>query len=238
MAASSAAPRTAILLFTHAPAREWENKRLVPGDIARSRDVAVSLVAHARSVVQASGLPVRVISSDRQRGTSFGERFVNALADVFAEGFDQVIAVGNDCPQLGEVDFAAVERTLQNGRPVVGPTPKGGTYLIGLRRGHFDPHRLQQLPYQTAAFCDALMEHLTRQAAMAPVQLAARTDLNSLADLQQLLADRPQGTAAQLAAQLQQLFEPNEPPRERSRHRPPQYVAHPESGRGPPLLYK
>lgn len=235
--AAPTAPRTAILLFTHAPAREWQNKWLVPGDAVRSREVAATLVAHTRSVVQASGLPVRVISSDRQRGTSFGERFVNALADVFAEGYDQVIAVGNDCPQLGEVDFAAVERTLLGGRPVVGPTPKGGTYVIGLSRAHFDATRLQQLPYQTAAFCDVLIEHLTRQSAVAPVQLAARNDLNSLADLQQLLADGPQGTAAQLAAQLQQLFEANEPPRERSRHRPPQHVAHPESGRGPPLLY-
>lgn len=227
-----------MLLFTHAPAREWQNKWFVPGDAMRSRDVAATLVAHTRSIAQASGLPVRVISSDRQRGASFGERFVNALADVFAEGYDQVIAVGNDCPRLGEVDFAAVERMLQGGRPVVGPTPKGGTYLIGLSRTDFDAHLLQHLPYQTAAFCDALIEHLTRQAAGVPMLLAARNDLNSLADLRQLLAERSHGTTAQLAAQLQQLFEANEPPRARSRHRLQSYVAHPESGRGPPLLYR
>jgi len=237
MAVSSTSPRTAILLFSHAPGREWTNKWFVPGDATRNCEVAEALLTHTQATTSAAALPVVHLSDDRQRGATFGERFVNALADGFAEGYDHLIVVGNDCPELGAVDFAAVAQTLHAGRPVVGPTPKGGAYLIGLSRTHFSAEALRALPYQTTAFLNALQTHLVQHVGHAPVVLAPRDDLNSRADLRRFLRQRaPAGVAAWLVAHLRFLLRArNVVHRLRGRRLAHQHLAHPLSGRGPPL---
>ncbi|CAN0575163.1 unnamed protein product, partial [Ectocarpus sp. 12 AP-2014] len=40
------------------------------------------------------------ISEKEQTGNSFGERFTNAIQTVFDKGYEHIITVGNDTPQL------------------------------------------------------------------------------------------------------------------------------------------
>ena len=175
---------TAILFFSHRPEREWQNKWFVRQDYAKNRRVATAFYQHARRAVADSPLPVFEVNGPRQRGNDFGTRFANAIADAFAQGYERVIAVGSDCPRLDEVDWQAVATRLDEGTPVLGPTPeRDGTYLIGLRRSQFDREAFASLPWKTSALFSALAHHLAAQAGDDPALLAPRDDINGHEDL-------------------------------------------------------
>ena len=95
-------------------------------------------------MAEASGLPVHYILDDQQVGRSFAERFTNAFQQLFRQGYDKVIAIGNDHPGLtsGHLQTAAWE--LAEYDHVLGPSTDGGFYLIGVWQKRF-----QQLPFET-----------------------------------------------------------------------------------------
>jgi len=179
------------LFFSHRPEREWPNKQFVRHDVTKHRRVAEAFYEHSLRAAHDSGFPVLEMTDRRQRGTGFGPRFANAVIDAFAQGYDRVIAVGSDCPRLHEVDWDRVDAQLDRGTPVLGPTPdRDGTYLIGLRREHFDKASFEALPWTTPALFSALARHLERQAGTAPVLLAPRDDVNGHRDLLALVRRR------------------------------------------------
>jgi len=179
-------PTTAILLFSRRPASEARHKQVVPRDHATSARVADVLHQHTQRTVDQSNLPVIESTEATQRGDSFGARLANAFADAFAAGYDRVIAVGGDCPTLHEVNWTNVTAHLDTGRPVIGPTPGGGTYLIGLHRSHFNAQAFADLPWKSPQIEVALRSYLHETAA-APVRLAPRRDINTVRDLVALL---------------------------------------------------
>ena len=171
------------MLFSHRPEREWQNKRFVPLDYAKSRHAAGAFYEYSRQVVAESGYPVLEVTDEQQRGDGFGGRLANAFADAFAKGYDRVIAVGNDCPRLHEVDWDDVADRLTAGTPVLGPTTDGeGAYLIGLSRAHFDSDAFAALPWQSPALLTALRTHLAAGTG-APDLLTPRRDVNTERDL-------------------------------------------------------
>lgn len=175
---------TAILFFSHRPEREWQNKQFVRRDYAKNRRIAESFYQHTLQAARESGLPVLEVTDAQQRGRSFGERLANAFADAFAQGYDRVIAVGNDCPRLHEVDWSAVVEHLGKGTPVLGPTPEQeGAYLIGISRAQFDKQAFAALPWTSSALFAALENHLSEASGTPPILLAPRDDVNGHGDL-------------------------------------------------------
>nr|WP_272508445.1 DUF2064 domain-containing protein [Salinibacter ruber] len=180
------------------------NKQLVGQDYAQSRRVAAAFYDHARRAVADSGLPAIEVNGAQQRGRNFGARLANAVADAFAAGYEHVIAVGNDCPALHEVDWAAVTEQLEAGRPVLGPTSgHDGAYLIGLSRDQFEHAAFAALPWTTDGLFPALHRHLVAASGAAPVRLAVRDDVNEPAGLRALLR---RNRAGALAARLRRVL--------------------------------
>lgn len=180
--------RTAILFFSHRPEREWQNKWFVREDYAKNRQVAEAFYQHASQAVSESGLPVREVNGAQQRGDTFGARLANAAADVFADGYERVIIVGGDCPSLHEVEWGAVADRLDDGTPVLGPTPDHeGAYLIGMTQSQFAPKAFAALPWKAPALFPALARHLEAASGTAPAVLAPRADVNGHDDLMALL---------------------------------------------------
>jgi glycosyltransferase A (GT-A) superfamily protein (DUF2064 family) len=204
-AIGTADTNTAILFFSRRPEREGLNKRFVRQDYAQNRRVAQAFYDHARQAVAESGLPVVEVDETQQRGPDFGTRLANAFADVFEAGYDRVIAVGNDCPTLHEVDWSAVTDQLAAGRPVLGPTPdQEGAYLIGLTRAQFDRASFAALPWRSPALIPALRSHLNVAAGTRPAQLMPRADVNGHGELMHLLREASAPPA--LADRLRQVL--------------------------------
>ena len=196
------AATTAILLFSRRPGAEARHKQVVPHDYTTSTRVAHVLQEHTRQALQQSGYPVIEHTEAAQRGTTFGERLAHAMASAFAAGYERVIAVGNDCPTLHDVDWATVDAHLADGQPVLGPTPEGGTYLIGMRRDHFDAEAFAALPWQSAHTEQALHQHLATLSGQTPVRLVPRSDVNTPGDLHTLVQAACTAPSTALLGQL------------------------------------
>jgi hypothetical protein len=69
-----------------------------------------------------------------QEGADLGERMARAFGRGFDAGFDAVLLRGSDTPDLpGAVVLAAAEILESGAAPaVLGPSPDGGYYLVGL----------------------------------------------------------------------------------------------------------
>ncbi|MEF8816469.1 MAG: DUF2064 domain-containing protein [Salinibacter sp.] len=178
-------------------------------DHAKNQRVAEAFYDHARQAVAESGLPVVEVDDTQQRGSDFGTRLANAFADAFAAGYDRVIAVGNDCPTLHEVDWTGVVTQLAADRPVLGPTPdREGAYLIGLTRAQFDRAAFATLPWRSSELVPALRSHLEAAVGGRPVRLTPRADVNGHGDLMRLLrgASAPPALAERLRHVLGDAF--------------------------------
>lgn len=70
-----------------------------------------------------------------QEGRDLGERQARAFAWGAATGFQNVLIRGSDTPDLPGATLLQAMRRLASGpaRVVLGPTPDGGYYLVGLR---------------------------------------------------------------------------------------------------------
>jgi hypothetical protein len=121
-----------------------------------NRLFASTLISETFLSLKKSGLDIFHFHEGNQRGNSFGEKLSNAYEDLFNKGFDAVVAVGNDAPELAKTDWNQVILALESGKSVLGPTFRQGAYLIGLTKDHFQKDLFQQLPWQTRSLWDAL----------------------------------------------------------------------------------
>ena len=97
-----------------------------------------------------SGLPYFQHSEKEQIGENFAERYVNAIQYVYDQGYDAVITIGNDTPQLKTHHLLDVAKKLQENKVVLGPSFDGGYYLLGLHKSKFSKKLFLQLPWQTS----------------------------------------------------------------------------------------
>src|SRR5687768_12779189 len=73
-----------------------------------------------------------------QHGKDLGERMHNAFGTAFASGYEKVVIVGSDCPDLtGELIDEAFD-ALDHHDVVLGPAEDGGYYLLGIKKMYPD----------------------------------------------------------------------------------------------------
>ena len=169
---------TALLLFTRTPEEEARHKQFVPAGRHVNRRIACQLIRHTTASLQKAGIPVYVITSAKQRGRTFGERLAAAFQEIFNLGYMNVIAVGNDTLTLTSKDLQDAAHLLERRRAVVGPTRRGGTYLIGLHRDVFNQEDFAQLPWESEILLDSLLDSLDAQISL----LKCQQDINNAAD--------------------------------------------------------
>ncbi len=178
--------KIALLFFSRSLKSEAAAKRWLPNRSQEQDQAAASLlIEQAREAIKASGFPVFHFHEGNQQGTTFGARLANAYQFVFEQGYDAVIAVGNDSPQLGKTDWGQVRQALMSGRAVLGPSIRGGGYLIGLNKWQFDPLSFRSLPWQTDRLWKALFQYASDSQEV--VILEELLDVNDWDDLSVLL---------------------------------------------------
>ena len=148
-----AASHTAVLLFSRRAAAEAQHKPLAQ---RQPQQVSAALIEYAQGIATQSGLPLIWVDDTQQQGDSFGARFVHALAQAFAQGYQRVIAIGNDCPELRVQDLTQAAAQLDTHGLVIGPAHDGGAYLIGLDRAAFAPETLSALAWESNRLADDL----------------------------------------------------------------------------------
>ena len=83
-----------------------------------------------------------------QQGADLGERMKNSFTDAFTKGFQKVILMGSDSPDLPEAYIKQAFTTLQTKDAALGPTVDGGYYLIGFKTTTFTPQCVRGNPLE------------------------------------------------------------------------------------------
>jgi len=155
----STAPRTAILYFAFSPEEEAKRKPLLPGHGGGTDVRLYRLLQQALSdKVAPLGLPVLHFDEQRQRGSGFGQRMVHAIQDAFGEGYDRLIILGNDIPELKTEHIQAALESLGRKENYLIRTDRGGAGLIGIQAKNFHPEVWTELDWQGDRMFDDLFD--------------------------------------------------------------------------------
>ncbi|UCE34605.1 MAG: TIGR04282 family arsenosugar biosynthesis glycosyltransferase [Deltaproteobacteria bacterium] len=121
-----------------------------------------------------------------QYGEDLGERMKNGMTDSFAQGFDPVIVIGSDIPDLPVAFIQESFAALQTYDTVIGPALDGGYYLIGFKQESFLPEAFRGIEWGTNTVLTRtlgiLRDHQRTAYLLPPLQ-----DIDTLEDLKVFL---------------------------------------------------
>lgn len=171
---------TAILIFANSAEKEAERKSFL------SSDVFSVLNNQTLKTVEKSGIEYFHFSEKNQVGSSFGERFSNAIETIFNKGFKNVITIGNDTPHLKTDHLVDTLHQLEKNDLVLGPSKDGGFYLMGIKKDHFNKETFLKLPWQTSRLQNCITSILTSKKLNIKF-LEILNDLDVLEDIKKIL---------------------------------------------------
>ncbi|MBQ3291995.1 MAG: TIGR04283 family arsenosugar biosynthesis glycosyltransferase [Mogibacterium sp.] len=148
--------RNALIIFTREPVPGKTKTRLMPCFSAEQcaelhrcflRDIAKEMKkADADIIVAYTGgepLFLRRIFGKKtiffeQRGEGLGEKMENAISDAISFGYEKVVLIGSDIPEIEAESVDTALAMLDICDVVIGPTADGGYYLIGMKESHHE----------------------------------------------------------------------------------------------------
>ena len=187
---------TALLIFAKAAEPGFSKTRLIPAlgavQAAAANEILSRRVFHAVAESQpnivlwgASAHPALALWAEeygwrlrRQRGDDLGQCMSHALTSALADGANQAIIIGTDCPLMSPAYIAQAESALETADVVLGPAEDGGYVLIGCKRA--EPALFRDIDWGT----DQVLEQTLRAASQAQRSVAV---LDTLWDV-----DRPE----------------------------------------------
>ena len=167
---------TAVLIFANSHGVDATRKC-----IPQSGELFKTLNEEIVSKVERTGLPYFLYSEELQIGSNFGSRFTAAIQSVFSKGFDRIITVGNDTPNLSSTAILQASQNLREGKTVIGPSTDGGIYLLGINKNRFDPAGFRELPWQRQNLFQETARFFMRRGMLH--QLPRLTDIDSIKDI-------------------------------------------------------
>lgn len=129
----------------------------------------------------------------RQAGRNFAARFENAVERIAQLGYDEIVAIGRDCPGLRASDIERAFSELASKKLVLGPDHRGGCYLIAFHSA--DRELLRDVRWKQNTDCAQLRERCGDEHFFL---LPVKHDLDSWADVR--IFARGNDPLAQLAA--------------------------------------
>jgi glycosyltransferase A (GT-A) superfamily protein (DUF2064 family) len=114
----------------------------------------------------------------RQTGRDFAARLENAIERIAQLGYDEIVAVGRDCPGLRAIDIDRAFAELATRKLVLGPDHRGGCYLIAFRSA--DRQLLHGVRWKQNTDCAQLRERCGDEHVFL---LPVKHDLDSWADV-------------------------------------------------------
>lgn len=171
---------TAILVFANSSSVDGVRK-----GIPNSKALFTALNADIVQKVKKTNLPFLIYNEELQIGSDFGTRFTTAIQSVFAKGFESVIAVGNDTPNLTVAGLMRSYEEVKKGKTVIGPSLDGGIYLIGVHVNRFDATTFRELPWEQRNLFEETARQFMRKGMLH--QLPRLGDIDVLKDVEQII---------------------------------------------------
>lgn len=96
----------------------------------------------------------------QQSGKDLGQRMHNAFEELFAAGYERVVIIGSDCPEITTELLIQSFRLLATNEAAIGPSHDGGYYLLGLTK--LIPALFEHKPWSTADVYKQTIANLER----------------------------------------------------------------------------
>ena len=140
-----------------------------------------------------------------QRGANLGERLRNCFRYAFTAGFQRVIALGSDSPDLPPAYITDAFSHLEGNDSVIGPCEDGGYYLIGFKKDTFVPEAFNEISWSTDKVFSQTREKLRHAHHIIHV-LPLWHDIDTIEDLQRIYLNR-QGSQLETSKTMALLIE-------------------------------
>jgi len=178
-------PNTALLVFSRTAAEEAQIKKFAGlGNGVKSFKIANALYNKSLSLTKHLKQDIFISLGSDQTGNTFGERLANEADNIFALGYQHLLIIGTDSPQITADHINKASAKLESGEHlVIGPTHENGAYLIGITRESYNRETFIGLPWQTSALLTSWI-----QLAEEICFLEQLADINSEQDLRAYLA--------------------------------------------------
>jgi len=122
-----------------------------------------------------------------QIGDDLGDRMENAFEHVFSEGVEDALLIGSDIPGLTTEVMDEAFIALQKNEAIIGPAGDGGYYLIGFKKGSFEPVIFHDMVWSTKTVFRETMDKL-HNASLKVHILPELTDVDTVEDLKTLMS--------------------------------------------------
>jgi glycosyltransferase A (GT-A) superfamily protein (DUF2064 family) len=160
--------------------RAWSRRTGALLQIPRLDSRQLDADVHLFTSSPSARIPFQGAIVHAQRGRGFGERLSNAFDELSRQGYQQIVIVGRDCPELNAEDIHDAFAALDKGCAALGPDHRGGCYLIGLHAS--DAALLRDIDWQH----DTDFHQLLARSGDDTVCLSIKIDLDSLEDLNRI----------------------------------------------------
>ncbi len=116
-----------------------------------------------------------------QKGEDLGERMLNAFEYGFEQGYEKVILIGSDLPDISSEIITQGFSTLNDSEVVFGPAEDGGYYLIGMTKPQ--KHIFENKPWSEASLLETTLQELDKKNVKVSL-LKTLNDIDTFEDLQ------------------------------------------------------
>jgi rSAM/selenodomain-associated transferase 1 len=120
-----------------------------------------------------------------QRGNNLGERLKNCFLQGFELGYNNLIVIGSDSPDLPEKIINESIEKLKDFNSVIGPSEDGGYYLIGFTKHGFSSKVFEGITWSTSSVFEETVEKL-KSNLIEFYKLEKWHDVDTIEDLKEL----------------------------------------------------
>lgn len=171
--------KQAIILYTRVPLAGRTKTRLMPylspGQCRKLHEYFLKEICHTCEAVEADLLVFctpweerarlrqlwsREIPMYPQSGSDLGEGMANAFRQAFALGYEKVLLMGTDVPQVKVETLRGQFDNLDTADIVINPTRDGGYFLIGMKQAYDEIWHVRQ--YGTGTVFEETLAHMRR----------------------------------------------------------------------------
>ena len=179
--------QTAILIFTRTSGAEARHK--LSGDrlsYGTNQKICAELITKTRRAAQQTNFSVIEIDSNQQIGHNLGERLSNSIESVFQAGFEQVLVIGTDTPDISRDLLQDAAQQISQTQVTLGASKDGGAYLIGFHKNQFNKIDFSNLDWESDHVFEALVDYFSTQGTSIHSTKTLQ-DIDSFYDLMQFL---------------------------------------------------
>lgn len=109
-------------------------------------------------IEEISFVQIKPVFTEIQIGEDLGEKMSNAFRFLFEKGYQKVIIIGTDCPEIKSTDIQDAFQSLEKNEVCIGPALDGGYYLLGMCR--YYESLFQNIPWSSSEVTKMTLEIL------------------------------------------------------------------------------